>query len=198
MLCQQQAAVLSANLDHSVTQVTGNMRVNSWDKSTWRRHFTENMVIVCTAEVLVHCLAHSFVTIGEISLLIFDEAHHAKKGHGYAKYARMKLQKIIFYRLTNTESYVTSISQKLIQPRGHAFLARQPHPLIYPSKTLRLPESRRGNWRIFLMPKLQHLRTQMPCEHSYKDHRNLLPFMLLLASLSKRIYMGNCGWNTGT
>jgi endoribonuclease Dicer len=43
------------------------------------------MVIVCTAEVLVQCMMHSFITMAQINLLIFDEAHHAKNNHPYAR-----------------------------------------------------------------------------------------------------------------
>lgn len=43
------------------------------------------MVIVCTAEVLAQCMMHSFISMAEISLLIFDEAHHAKSNHPYAR-----------------------------------------------------------------------------------------------------------------
>lgn len=47
--------------------------------------FHKNMVIVCTADVLHHCLHHGFITISQINLLIFDEAHHAKKDHAYSR-----------------------------------------------------------------------------------------------------------------
>jgi endoribonuclease Dicer len=63
----------------------GSMGCDLWSKSTWARHFNENMVIVCTADVLYQCLHHSFISIDRINLLIFDEAHHAKKNHAYAR-----------------------------------------------------------------------------------------------------------------
>ncbi|ODH53084.1 hypothetical protein GX48_00618 [Paracoccidioides brasiliensis] len=43
------------------------------------------MIIVCTAEVLYQCLLHSFIQMEQINLLIFDEAHHTKKDHPYAR-----------------------------------------------------------------------------------------------------------------
>ena len=52
---------------------------------TWQTYFDTNMVIVCTAEVLVQCMMHSFITMAQINLLIFDEAHHAKNNHPYAR-----------------------------------------------------------------------------------------------------------------
>ena len=47
-------------------------------------HFDKNMVVVCTAEILRQCLHKSYISMDQINLLIFDEAHHAKKGHPYA------------------------------------------------------------------------------------------------------------------
>lgn len=63
----------------------GDMGCDLWSRSNWEKHFSENMVIVCTAEVLYQCLMHSFITMDQINLLIFDEAHHAKKNHSYAR-----------------------------------------------------------------------------------------------------------------
>ncbi|KAK7537797.1 dicer-like protein 1 [Phyllosticta citricarpa] len=81
----QQFAVLETNLDYKVDRFCGAMHCELWSKQTWEKHFAENMVIVCTAAVLNQCLMHSFIKIDQINLLIFDEAHHAKKGHDYAK-----------------------------------------------------------------------------------------------------------------
>ena len=82
----QQARVLENNLDQKVERFCGEMGCDLWVKETWTKHFTENEVIVCTAEILHQCLMHSFISIGDINLLIFDEAHHAKKNHAYARY----------------------------------------------------------------------------------------------------------------
>lgn len=61
------------------------MGASLWSKSTWQTHFEKNMVIVCTAEVLVQCMMHSFITMAQVNLLVFDEAHHAKNNHPYAR-----------------------------------------------------------------------------------------------------------------
>lgn len=81
----QQFAVLETNIDQKVERFCGAMGCDLWSKQTWKKHFEQNMVIVCTAEVLAQCLMHSFIAMEQINLLIFDEAHHAKKGHSYAK-----------------------------------------------------------------------------------------------------------------
>jgi endoribonuclease Dicer len=81
----QQANVLRCGLDQDVEPVCGAMGVSLWTKSTWEAYFAKNMVIVCTAEVLSQCLMHSFIRMDKINLLIFDEAHHAKDNHPYAR-----------------------------------------------------------------------------------------------------------------
>ncbi|XPS99549.1 Dicer-like protein 1 [Ascochyta lentis] len=81
----QQANVLRCGLDQGVEPVCGAMGASLWRKLTWDAYFTQNMVIVCTAEVLAQCLMHSFISIAHINLLIFDEAHHAKDNHPYAR-----------------------------------------------------------------------------------------------------------------
>jgi endoribonuclease Dicer len=81
----QQYAVLDANLDHKIAQLYGAMNVDTWSKAVWDKQFTENRVIVCTADILLHCLARSFITMQQINLLVFDEAHHTKKNHSYAR-----------------------------------------------------------------------------------------------------------------
>lgn len=87
-LVMQQHSVLSENLPHAVEALCGAMNVDLWTQSVWTKHCEQNMAFVCTAEVLYQCLWHGFLTIDQINLLVFDEAHHAKKGHPYAKIIR--------------------------------------------------------------------------------------------------------------
>ncbi|EER25001.1 Type III restriction enzyme, res subunit family protein [Coccidioides posadasii C735 delta SOWgp] len=81
----QQAAVLQNNINQRVDKFCGAMETDLWNGETWERHLAKNMVIVCTAEVLYQCLLHAFVKMENINLLIFDEAHNAKKDHPYAR-----------------------------------------------------------------------------------------------------------------
>ncbi|KAH1278426.1 Dicer-like protein 1 [Aspergillus fumigatus] len=87
-LAYQQAAVLRNNIDQNVAHFFGAMGTDLWDKRTWDKHLQRNMVIVCTAEILNQCLLNSYVRMDQINLLIFDEAHHAKKDHPYARIIR--------------------------------------------------------------------------------------------------------------
>ncbi|KAF2682135.1 hypothetical protein K458DRAFT_342502 [Lentithecium fluviatile CBS 122367] len=80
----QQANVLRCGLDQKVEGICGAMGASLWQKPTWDGFFQKNMVIVCTAAVLHQCMMHSFIDMARVSILIFDEAHHAKSNHPYA------------------------------------------------------------------------------------------------------------------
>ncbi|KAJ5713331.1 dicer-like protein 1 [Penicillium malachiteum] len=84
----QQAAVLRNNLDQEVGHFFGAMGPDLWDAETWQKHFAKNMVIVCTADIVHQALLNAFVKMDQINLLIFDEAHHTKKEHPYARIIR--------------------------------------------------------------------------------------------------------------
>ncbi|KAI9794454.1 MAG: Dicer-like protein 1 [Peltula sp. TS41687] len=84
----QQHHVLTCNLDQKVAFFVGDMNCDLWSKEIWTKQFEENMVIVCTADVLYQCFMHSFISMEQVNLLIFDEAHHAKKDHAYARIMR--------------------------------------------------------------------------------------------------------------
>lgn len=67
------------------------MGLDLWSKEVWAEHFAKNMVIVCTAEILLQCLLQSYISMEQVNLLIFDEAHHAKKEHPYARYVSIQI-----------------------------------------------------------------------------------------------------------
>jgi endoribonuclease Dicer len=81
----QQYEVLNANLDYPIARFCGELIATMDSLSFWKQQKKQNMVIVCTADILLSCLHHSFLTLDDINLLIFDEAHHTKKSHPYAR-----------------------------------------------------------------------------------------------------------------
>jgi endoribonuclease Dicer len=81
----QQHAVLACNLDYPVEKFCGDMVEEVSSKQFWEETFANNMAIVCTAEILYQCLHHSYIRMDQINLLVFDEAHHTKKNHPYAR-----------------------------------------------------------------------------------------------------------------
>ncbi|KAL2153195.1 hypothetical protein VTH82DRAFT_4350 [Thermothelomyces myriococcoides] len=80
----QQHAVLTCNLDYPIEKFCGDM-VENVSEDFWRKTFDENMAIVCTADILHQCLSHSYIRMDQVNLLVFDEAHHTKKNHPYAR-----------------------------------------------------------------------------------------------------------------
>lgn len=83
-LCVQQYQVVRANLPYSVTKFYGELQPMEQAQNHWDEQFDENMIVVCTAQILLDCLSHGFINMSQINLLIFDEVHHAKKEHPYA------------------------------------------------------------------------------------------------------------------
>ena len=54
---------------------------------------------------------HSFITINQINLLIFDEAHHAKKNHAYARFETIAVHEVpelIFGRIIK-DFYISEV-----------------------------------------------------------------------------------------
>ncbi|KAL9625204.1 MAG: hypothetical protein Q9160_000606 [Pyrenula sp. 1 TL-2023] len=81
----QQHAMLSNNLDKDgIGRLCGAMGTDSWGREQWVNLFEKYTVIVCTAEVLHTAMFRTYVKLDDISLLILDECHHAKKNHPYA------------------------------------------------------------------------------------------------------------------
>ena len=86
-LVNQQQKMLKKNLPESFRPAAlhGGTNVDLWKLAEWQKLKQDYRAVVCTAEVLNQSLMHSFVKINEINLLIFDEAHHTKKGHPFAR-----------------------------------------------------------------------------------------------------------------
>ena len=50
----------------------------------WNRVLKSHRIMVSTPQVLLDALGHGYVSLGrDISLLVFDEAHHAVNNHPY-------------------------------------------------------------------------------------------------------------------
>lgn len=84
-LAFQQHAVIECNLPHSCAVFSGESTAYEWSKNFWAEELAKHEIIVCTAEILRKLLHHALITIDQINLLIFDEAHHTKKNHPYAR-----------------------------------------------------------------------------------------------------------------
>lgn len=83
-LCIQQYLVIRANLPFPITRLFSDTQPIQQERAYWDAQFEENMIIVCTAQILLDCLDNGFIAMAQINLLIFDEVHHSKKNHPYA------------------------------------------------------------------------------------------------------------------
>lgn len=83
-LVEQQHQMLCDNLAAPPAIVHGRI-IDSWTREEWKELLAKHEVVVCTAEILNRCLYRNIITIPEINLLVFDEAHHAKKEHPYSR-----------------------------------------------------------------------------------------------------------------
>ncbi|KAF7723707.1 Dicer-like protein 1 [Apophysomyces ossiformis] len=79
----QQASVIKANCDVVLEHMCGDMGVDTWSEKKWRLIFEESDVCVMTAQILLDTLRHGFISMDCINLIVFDEAHHARKNHPY-------------------------------------------------------------------------------------------------------------------
>ncbi|KAG0464031.1 hypothetical protein HPP92_020100 [Vanilla planifolia] len=84
VLVKQQADVLELHTDLKVGQFWGEMGVDFWDMDTWNEKLKQFEVFVMTPQILLNNLRHTFFTLDQIKLLVFDECHHARGKNPYA------------------------------------------------------------------------------------------------------------------
>ena len=88
----------------------------------------ENDIVVLTAQILVNALKDkdNRVALSDISLLIFDECHHAQKGHPYNKvmeqYLALRLQPGSRHELPQVRLHAGSFLRDWSE-HGHVYLA---------------------------------------------------------------------------
>ncbi|KAF8165137.1 hypothetical protein B0H34DRAFT_830272 [Crassisporium funariophilum] len=84
-LCEQQKAVIQAYIPVSVGLVSGSNEPDQWKNAgLWERVLRTHRIMVSTPQVFLDALRHGYIVLGrDISLLVFDEAHHAVDNHPY-------------------------------------------------------------------------------------------------------------------
>ncbi|GAA5984285.1 hypothetical protein JCM10908_006124 [Rhodotorula pacifica] len=87
-LVHQQADVLARNTSLRVGKLFGALGVNLCSPSEWKYNFESYDCLVVTSQLLLDSLAHGFIRMDQISLLVFDEAHHAKSNNPFASILR--------------------------------------------------------------------------------------------------------------
>ncbi|XP_074323275.1 endoribonuclease Dicer homolog 2-like [Apium graveolens] len=84
VLVSQQAEVVEMHTDFKVGKYWGEMGVDFWNATDWKKQQDEFEVLVMTPQILLNALRHSFIKLETIRVLIFDECHHARGRHPYA------------------------------------------------------------------------------------------------------------------
>ncbi|KAH8825378.1 hypothetical protein DL96DRAFT_1612994 [Flagelloscypha sp. PMI_526] len=84
-LVQQQFAVIQSSVSVKVGVISGAQEPDQWtDEKLWQRVLSSHRIIVSTPQVLLDALRNGHMQLGrDISLLVFDEAHHAVAKHPY-------------------------------------------------------------------------------------------------------------------
>lgn len=136
-LCMQQYRVICANLPFSVARISGDTQPAQAEQEYWSKLFDEHQIVVCTAQVLLDCLDYGFITFEQINLLIFDEAHHAKKDHPYAS-----IMKRHYPRDQATRPRVLGLTASPVDTKSHnlEFAAEQLENLLC-SKIVTVPDT---------------------------------------------------------
>lgn len=55
----------------------------SWSKERYRDEFEKHQIFVATAQLFLDAVKHSFVSIDQLNVIIFDECHHGRMNHPY-------------------------------------------------------------------------------------------------------------------
>ena len=85
-LCVQQKHVIAAHLPVSVGMISGAANEpDQWtNQALWDRVLRTHRIMVSTPQVFLDALGHGYISLGrDISLLVFDEAHHAVENDPY-------------------------------------------------------------------------------------------------------------------
>ena len=81
-LAEQQFRDISKQLPaYQARALSGKDNCEFWAKKTWTDVLTGTRIIVSTHQILLDALLHGFVTIEQVSLLVFDEAHSVTRNH---------------------------------------------------------------------------------------------------------------------
>ncbi|KAJ3994224.1 hypothetical protein F5050DRAFT_1809806 [Lentinula boryana] len=83
-LCEQQCTVIKNALPVSVGLISGALAPDQWkDANLWKAVLNTHKVMVSTPQVLLDAMRHGYIIMGDIGLIVFDEAHHAVNDDPY-------------------------------------------------------------------------------------------------------------------
>ncbi|KAF9307431.1 Dicer-like protein 1 [Mortierella antarctica] len=82
-LVKQQASVIRTQSRAEVVELCGSSKTKKLVETLWAQISANTYVVVLTAQILLDVLRHGYLHMRKISLLVFDECHHARKDHPF-------------------------------------------------------------------------------------------------------------------
>jgi endoribonuclease Dicer len=82
-LGQQVAEEIKTLLGVKVACWNSETHKKSWSKERYHTEFENNQVFVATAQLFLDAVKHSFISIDQINVVVFDECHHGRMNHPY-------------------------------------------------------------------------------------------------------------------
>ncbi|CRK96714.1 CLUMA_CG009933, isoform A [Clunio marinus] len=89
--------VLANQIHHEIKNMLGlkvacwnsETRKTTWSKERYQNEFENHQVFVATAQLFLDAIKHSFISIQQINVIIFDECHHGRLNHPYHELMKM-------------------------------------------------------------------------------------------------------------
>ncbi|KAL7037571.1 hypothetical protein ACKWTF_009277 [Chironomus riparius] len=82
-LAKQQAERIKDLMPFSIAILTGENNVDDYNGQEWLDILNKNEILVMTAQCFYDAVARTFIDLKSLSVIIFDECHHGRKGHVY-------------------------------------------------------------------------------------------------------------------
>jgi endoribonuclease Dicer len=83
-LVNQQYKAIKQNLPgYRIGKYSGDCGVDAWDLDKWIIEYKTHDILVMTAQIFLDNLRNAVISMSQLSLMVFDECHHARKKHPY-------------------------------------------------------------------------------------------------------------------